>query len=422
MEGLRKPLQPETANNASRRRRQQQQQTNGSPKHAGLAPVRNTCQRRLSRHVKPRTLISRTWLLPLVLILVFLLAYSLDPTESNIVHHFLFLSYQVNADDEPTQYGKRFWDIAFVGFYVIVLSFTREFIMHELLQPLARILGVKSRGKQTRFMEQMYTAVYIAFVGPLGVYCMKHTSVWYFNTRGMYEEYPHKTHDALFKFYYLFQAAFWIQQALIMILGIEERRRDFRELVIHHVVTIGLIGLSYRFHFTYMGIAVYVTHDISDFFLAVSSKSDVYHLVYRGNSTLIHLFQIAKSLNYINSPLQGVAFGLCIVIWTYLRHYINLRILYSLCTEFSTVGPYELNWDTEQYKCALSNIITFTLLAGLQTVNLYWLWCLMRNAYRFLFLGIAKDDRSEDEGPDMDVAEDRGANAVGVLVNTEKKM
>lgn len=401
MEGLRKPLQPETANNASQRRRrqQQQQQTNGSSDHAGLAPVRDTRQRRLSRRVKPRTLMSRTWLLLLVLILVFLLAYSLDPTEFNIVHHFLFLSHQVNANDGPTQYGKGLWDIAFVGFYVIVLSFTREFIMHELLQPLARILGVKSRGKQTRFMEQMYTAVYIAVVGPLGVYCMKHTSVWYFNTKGMYEEYPHKTHDAPFKFYYLFQAAFWIQQALIMILGIEERRRDFRELVIHHVVTISLIGLSYRFHFTYMGIAVYVTHDISDFFLAM-----------------------AKSLNYINSPLQGPAFGLCIVIWTYLRHYINLRILYSLYTEFSTVGPYQLNWDTEQYKCALSNIITFTLLAGLQTVNLYWLWCLMRNAYRFLVLGIAKDDRSEDEGPDMDVAEDRGANAVGVLVNTEKKM
>ncbi|KAF7519158.1 hypothetical protein G7054_g13197 [Neopestalotiopsis clavispora] len=387
-----------------------------------LAPVRNTRQRRLSRRVKPRTFMSRTWLLPLVLILVFLLAYSLDPTESNTVHHFLFLSYQFNTDDGQIQYGKGLWDIAFVGFYVIVLSFTREFIMHELLQPLARILGVKSRGKQTRFMEQMYTAVYIAFVGPLGVYCIEHTSVWYFNTRGMYEEYPHKTHDAPFKFYYLFQAAFWIQQALIMILGIEERRRDFRELVVHHVVTISLIGLSYRFHFTHMGIMVYVTHDISDFFLAVSPKPNGYHLAYRGDATLTHTFQIAKSLNYINSPLQGPAFGLCIVIWTYLRHCINLRILYSLYTEFSTVGPYELNWDTEQYKCTLSNIITFTLLAGLQTVNLYWLWCLMRNAYRFLFLGIAKDDRSEDEGPDMDVAEDRGANAVGVLVNTEKKM
>lgn len=135
-----------------------------------------------------------------------------------------------------------------------------------------------------------------------------------------------------------------------------------------------------------------------------------------GCISLTHVgFQAAKSLNYINNPLQGPMFGLCIVIWTYLRHYINLRILYSLLTEFSTVGPYELNWETEQYKCLLSNVITFTLLAGLQAVNLFWLWCLMRNAYRFLFLGIAKDDRSEDEGPEVDLLED---DTVAVSVDT----
>ena len=36
------------------------------------------------------------------------------------------------------------------------------------------------------------------------------------------------------------------------------------------IVTLSLISLSYRYHFTYAGIAVYITHDISDFFLAVS--------------------------------------------------------------------------------------------------------------------------------------------------------
>lgn len=85
----------------------------------------------------------------------------------------------------------------------------------------------------------------------------------------MYESFPHRTHEACFKFYYLFQAAYWLQQALVMTLGMEKRRKDFRELVAHHIITLGLIGLSYRFHFTYMGIAVYLTHDTSDFFLAV---------------------------------------------------------------------------------------------------------------------------------------------------------
>jgi hypothetical protein len=32
---------------------------------------------------------------------------------------------------------RELWDIAFVSFYVIVLSFTREFIMQEIIRPLA---------------------------------------------------------------------------------------------------------------------------------------------------------------------------------------------------------------------------------------------------------------------------------------------
>jgi acyl-CoA-dependent ceramide synthase len=91
----------------------------------------------------------------------------------------------------------------------------------------------------------------------------------------MYEGFPHKTHEAVFKFYYLFQAAYWAQQAIVLMLGMEKPRKDFRELVGHHIVSLALIGLSYRFHFTYMGLAVYITHDISDFFLAVSRLAGI---------------------------------------------------------------------------------------------------------------------------------------------------
>jgi acyl-CoA-dependent ceramide synthase len=241
-------------------------------------------QKKLSKRRKARSLLRRckhfamkhTWTLPLVLLLAFLSLYAVNPTESNIVHHFIFLSYKLSPEagadpSTPPHYGKGLWDIAFVSFYTIVLSFTREFVMQELLRPLARLCGLKSRGKQSRFMEQMYTALYFGLMGPAGLYVMSRTPVWYFNTRGMYESFPHKTHEAVFKFYYLFQAAYWAQQAIVLLLGMEKPRKDFKELVGHHIVTLALIALSYRFHFTYMGIAIYLTHDISDFFLAVSS-------------------------------------------------------------------------------------------------------------------------------------------------------
>jgi acyl-CoA-dependent ceramide synthase len=228
--------------------------------------------------------LKHTWFGPLTFIAIFLSLFAINPTESNPIHHFIFLSYQIHNEDgqrdlsnAPPQYGKGLWDIAFVTFYTIVLSFTREFIMQEFLQPLARRTRLKSRAKQFRFMEQAYTAIYFAILGPFGLYVMNGTPVWYFNVAGMYEGYPHRTHDAVFKFYYLFQAAYWAQQAIVMMIGMEKPRKDFKELIAHHVITLSLIGLSYRFHFTYMGLAVYITHDISDFFLAVSQPTPKSH-------------------------------------------------------------------------------------------------------------------------------------------------
>lgn len=143
--------------------------------------------------------------------------------------------------------------------------------MHQVLRPLARHWGLASRGKQTRFMEQAYAIVYFVFVAPFGFYVMKSTPVWFFNTRGMYEDFPHKTLTGHLKFYYLFQGAYWAQQAIVLILGMEKPRKDANEMILHHIVTLSLIGLSYLFHFTHIGIAVYITHDISDLFLAVGS-------------------------------------------------------------------------------------------------------------------------------------------------------
>ena len=114
--------------------------------------------------------------------------------------------------------------------------------------------------------------------------------------------------------------------------------------------------------------------------------------------------QTSKSLHYVNSRFVGPYFALCIGMWTYLRHYLNLRILYSLLFEYRTVGPYGMDWEAGQYKGVLSNVITFVLLASLQALNLFWLYCLLRAAYKLVVLNIAKDDRSESEGEEEEEA------------------
>ncbi len=226
-----------------------------------------------------------TWVNPLIVILVVLSGYFVSPGKHNPLHSALFLSYADPPWNERTntipahvgnvtQYGKGPKDFAFVAFYTVVLTFTREFLMQQMIRPIGIWCGIRARGKLSRFMEQFYTAIYFGVAGPLGFWVMSRTPVWYFNTVGMYEGYPHRAHEALFKAYYLLQASYWMQQALVLMLQLEKPRKDFKELVLHHIITLALIWCSYRFHFTYIGVAVYVTHDISDFFIAVSQDFD----------------------------------------------------------------------------------------------------------------------------------------------------
>ncbi|KAG6001324.1 hypothetical protein E4U21_004492 [Claviceps maximensis] len=352
-----------------------------SPSSSAAGAAKKLSKRRRARGLASRvrqTCVKHTWVLPLAILAVFLSIYALNPTQANPLHNFIFLSYRLPREtlDAPVQYGKGPWDLAFVAFYTVVLSFTREFIMQEVLRPWAKRAGLK-RSKQARFMEQAYTAIYFFFLGPAGMYVMSRTPVWYFNTRGMYEGFPHRTHEAGFKFYYLFQAAYWAQQAIVLVLGLEKARKDFKELVGHHIVSLTLIGLSYRFHFTYIGLAVYTTHDISDFFLATS-----------------------KVLNYLDHPFVGPYFFLFVCVWIYMRHFINLKILWSLFNEFRTIGPFKLDWAGEQFKCPLSQFLATGLLGSLQALNLFWLFYIVRIAYRFIRDSTAEDDRSDDDEDD----------------------
>lgn len=216
-----------------------------------------------------------TWLLPLLMLIVLLSLYLVNPTESNPLHGAIFLSYPQppKTPGGPTMYGKGPKDIAFVAFYTIVLSFTREFLMQRMIRPWAAYCGIRGKGKTARFMEQVYTAIYFGIFGPFGLYVMYRSDIWYFNTTAMFEGFPHREHEPFFKAFYLLEASYWAQQAIVLLLQLEKPRKDFKELVGHHIITLALIGLSYRFHFTYMGIGVYITHDISDFFLAVSLPS-----------------------------------------------------------------------------------------------------------------------------------------------------
>ena len=96
-----------------------------------------------------------------------------------------------------------------------------------------------------------------------------YNSEYWMNLRQLWVGWPKRELDGLMKRYYLVQFAFWIQQ--ILVVNIEERRKDYAQMFTHHVITCALMFTSYGYHQTKVGNVILCLMDGVDVVLSVSS-------------------------------------------------------------------------------------------------------------------------------------------------------
>jgi len=70
------------------------------------------------------------------------------------------------------------------------------------------------------------------------------------------------------KWYYLLQFGFWLQQ--IIVVNIEERRKDHWQMFTHHIFTCALLLTSYGIYEERVGNVILCIMDLGDILLAVS--------------------------------------------------------------------------------------------------------------------------------------------------------
>lgn len=96
------------------------------------------------------------------------------------------------------------------------------------------------------------------------------SSPYYMNLGELWTDWPTREVSGLMKAYFLGQFSFWIQQ--ILVINMEERRKDHWQMFTHHLLTSTLMYASYRFHFTRVGNLILVLMDVCDLLLAVSAS------------------------------------------------------------------------------------------------------------------------------------------------------
>ncbi|KAG1152211.1 hypothetical protein G6F37_000965 [Rhizopus arrhizus] len=303
--------------------------------------------------------------IPLKTILVILAGYFLGLPG---FQHFVLIS----NERKDGRYEKSLWDFTFLFFYIWVFTALRAALMDYVLIPFAKRTKVSVK-KYQRFAEQSWSFFYYTSSFSFGIYVMRNEP-WWFDSTYFWRDYPVMDYSKSFKYYYLVQFAFWLQQ--IFVLQIEAPRKDYKELVMHHINTLLLISLSYGCNFTRVGNAVFVCMDLPDAFLA-----------------------LAKSLNYLcPGIICNITFVFMLVSWMYTRVYLYGCIIWSTLTEPELYVPqFKLDPLTGQWFPHFVKYIIAGLMIGLYLLILFWTAMIFKVLYNILTEPNASDVRSDDE-------------------------
>ncbi|ORY67786.1 TLC domain-containing protein [Pseudomassariella vexata] len=290
-------------------------------------------------------------------------------------------------------------DLCFIAFCIILFTGLRAGFMENILAPLAKIWGISKRKEITRFSEQAWLLIYYTVFWTLGlyIYCK---SPYFLNMTELWTNWPVRELDGLVKGYVLAQWAFWLQQVLVI--NIEDRRKDHWQMLTHHFITIALISSSYAYHQTRVGNLILVLMDVVDLFLP-----------------------LAKCLKYLGfTTICDVLFGLFMVSWFFARHVFYLMTCWSVYADIPRIipsacfsgdmenlqGPFPVpnDWShlLEPFRepsgtvCWNTNIKWGFLgcLVFLQVLTIMWFVVIVQVAMRVLRGKGADDVRSDDEG------------------------
>lgn len=237
----------------------------------------------------------------------------------------------------------------------------------------------------------------------------------------LWTDWPSREITGGMKFYFLAQLAFWIQQ--VYVINVEKQRKDYWQMLSHHVVTIGLVVASYAYHFTRVGNLILIIMDIVDIVFPVESRphsSDTRLYKVR----LLTNPQLAKCAKYLGfNTLCDFLFGLFVVVWLATRHVFFLLVIRSVYFDIPRFVPHTCfqggmnnlqgplpfpsgwSWllqpfnDPEGLVCFNRPILFgfFTYLVALQCIMVMWSYAILKVVVKVLSGQNAEDIRSDDE-------------------------
>lgn len=193
---------------------------------------------------------------------------------------------------------------------------------------------------------------------------------WLWNTRYCWVDYPRHRIDEKTRRYYLIQLTFYWYLTFSQVYGDStKKRKDFWQMLLHHIATITLISFSWVSNKVRVGMLVVVLHDMADVALEIA-KTCLYANYQKASTTMYSVFAFT---------------------WIVTRLYIYPKyVLYSTMFELPEIIGF-----------APVDFLMNAFLIVLQVLHVFWTYFLIKGILNFKKKGVVeKDERSDSDDSD----------------------
>ncbi|GAM17481.1 hypothetical protein SAMD00019534_006560, partial [Acytostelium subglobosum LB1] len=269
------------------------------------------------------------------------------------------------------------------AFLFMLLATTCFFIVRYLyqrfvLKPIALSFSIR-KSNVPRFLENGWYSLYYITFQLFGFYVFFKEEWTLFPTMNIWLGWPIQPFSTLFRTYYLLELSFYFHCTIALFF--ETRRKDFNQMITHHLATFFLVGASYWFRYQRIGLIILITHNLGDIFL-----------------------YSAKALNYIqkekmNPEVYSVTADTLFILFaitfflTRLVFFPSVLIRTTMFEAFFVSTGFPLYYST--------NVALVTL----QCLHIFWFYLILRIIIAKLKKGTKIDDIRSDSDEEYEANE-----------------
>ncbi|KAK3776555.1 hypothetical protein RRG08_037061 [Elysia crispata] len=226
-----------------------------------------------------------------------------------------------------------------------------------------------------KFCESSWRGLFYFAVFWYGVY-MHLDKSWFYETKFCWKGWPHHHVPTDVYWYYMVEFGFYL--SLLASLFTDNKRKDFTEMIVHHIATLMLMGMSWSNNFVRIGTLVLLVHDAVDSWMEAA--------------------KVAKYLKF--DKLCNVLFLIFMIVWVLTRMMLfPFRIIRSTMFEASAEMDPNVGWLT------MYSVYNF-LLCTLQVLHIIWFYYICLIAADAFKGQVQQDSRSSLESESESEGED----------------